>query len=201
MVGLTGGIGSGKSTVADLLTERGAVVIDADLIAREIVERPEVLAALAEKFGAEILAADGTLDRAALAQRAFVTDELRKELEAITHPPIGEEFLRRVAAAPADGIVVHDVPLLVESTRGYEYGGVIVVVAPKEVRLQRLEARGVPRADAERRMALQATDEERAKVATWILDNSGDVEHLERQIDGLWPELVQRAQPPEEASG
>jgi dephospho-CoA kinase len=201
MVGLTGGIGSGKSTVADLLTERGAVVIDADLIAREIVERPEVLAALAEKFGAEILAADGTLDRAALAQRAFVTDELRKELEAITHPPIGEEFLRRVAAAPADGIVVHDVPLLVESTRGYEYGGVIVVVAPKEVRLRRLEARGVPRDDAERRMALQATDEERAKVATWILDNSGDVEHLERQIDALWPELVQRAQPREEASG
>src|SRR5207244_11874278 len=137
MVGLTGGIGSGKSTVADLLAERGAVVIDADVIAREIVERPQVLAALAEKFGAEILAADGTLDRAALAKRAFVTDELRQELEAITHPPIGEEFLRRVAAAPADGIVVHDVPLLVESTRGYEYGGVIVVVGPKEVRLQR----------------------------------------------------------------
>src|SRR5947208_7251687 len=101
MVGLTGGIGSGKSTVADLLAERGAVVIDADVIAREIVERPEVLAALTEKFGAEILAADGTLDRAALAKRAFVTDELRKKLEAITHPPIGEEFLRRVAAAPA----------------------------------------------------------------------------------------------------
>ena len=201
MVGLTGGIGSGKSTVARMLADRGAVVVDADLIAREVVDRPEVLAALAEKFGPEILAADGTLDRAALAERAFVTDELRKELEAITHPPIGEEFLRRVAAAPADGIVVHDVPLLVESTRGYQYGGVIVVVAPKEVRLQRLEERGVPRADAERRMVLQATDEERAKVATWILDNSGDVEHLERQIDALWPELVQRAQPPEEASG
>jgi len=195
MVGLTGGIGSGKSTVARLLEERGSVVIDADVIAREVVERPEVLAALADKFGAEILAADGTLDRAALAERAFVTDELRKELEKITHPPIGEEFLRQVAAARADGIVVHDVPLLVESTRGYEYGGVIVVVAPKEVRLQRLEERGVPRADAERRMALQATDEERAKVATWVLDNSGDLAHLERQIDAIWPELVERAQP------
>src|SRR5207244_621033 len=158
MVGLTGGIGSGKSTVARMLAERGSIVVDADLIAREVVERPEVLAALAERFGPEILAADGTLDRAALAERAFVTDELRKALEAITHPPIGEEFLRRVAAAPADGIVVHDVPLLVESTRGYRYGGVIVVVAPKEVRLQRLEERGVPRADAERRMVLQATD-------------------------------------------
>jgi len=197
MVGLTGGIGSGKSTVARMLADRGAVVVDADLIAREIVERPEVLAALAEKFGPEILAADGTLDRAALAERAFVTDEVRKELEAITHPPIGEEFLRRVAAAPADGIVVHDVPLLVESTRGYQYGGVIVVVAPKEVRLGRLEERGVPRADAERRMALQATDDERAAVATWILDNSGAVEDLERQIEAIWPELVARAKPEE----
>ena len=198
MVGLTGGIGSGKSTVARMLADRGAVVVDADLIAREIVERPEVLAALAERFGPEILAADGTLDRAALAERAFVTDELRKELEAITHPPIGEEFLRRVAAAPADGIVVHDVPLLVESTRGYQYGGVIVVVAPKGARLRRLEERGVPRADAERRMALQATDEERAAVATWILDNSGAVEDLERQIEAIWPDLVARAKPEEE---
>jgi dephospho-CoA kinase len=197
MVGLTGGIGSGKSTVARLLADRGSVVIDADVIAREVVERPEVLAALAERFGPEILAADGTLDRTALAQRAFVTDELRKELEAITHPPIGEEFVRRVASAPPDGIVVHDVPLLVESTRGFEYGGVIVVVAPREVRLQRLEARGIPRDDAERRMALQATDEERAKVATWILDNSGDVADLERQIDAIWPELVKRARPDE----
>src|SRR5690242_10836721 len=193
MVGLTGGIGSGKSTAARLLADRGSVVVDADLIAREVVERPEVLAALAERFGPEILAADGKLDRTALAERAFVTDELRKELEAITHPPIGEEFLRRVAAAPPDGIVVHDVPLLVESTRGFQYGGVIVVVAPREVRLQRLEERGIPRDDAERRMALQATDEERAKVATWILDNSGDVEDLERQIDAIWPELVERA--------
>ncbi len=196
MVGLTGGIGSGKSTVARLLADRGSVVIDADVIAREVVERPEVLAALAERFGSEILTVGGTLDRTALAERAFVTDELRKELEAITHPPIGAEFLRRVAAAPPDGIVVHDVPLLVESTRGFEYGGVIVVVAPREVRLRRLEARGIPRDDAERRMALQATDEERAKVATWILDNSGDLEHLERQIDAIWPELLERAAAP-----
>ena len=83
-----------------------------------------------------------------------------------------------------------------ESTRGFEYGGVIVVVAPREVRLRRLEARGIPRDDAERRMALQATDEERAKVATWILDNSGDLEHLERQIDAIWPELLERAAAP-----
>ena len=195
MVGLTGGIGSGKSTVAAMLAERGCVVIDADQIAREIVERPEVLAALAAKFGPEVLAADGTLDRAALAQRAFVTDELRKQLEAITHPPIGEEFLRRVGEAPPDGIVVHDVPLLVESKRGFEYGGVIVVEAPREVRLDRLEARGIPRADAERRMALQATDEERRKVATWLIDNADGLDGLARQIDAIWPELVERARP------
>src|SRR5689334_3394000 len=193
MVGLTGGIGSGKSTAARLLADRGSVVVDADLIAREIVERPEVLAALAEKFGPEILAADGTLDRAALAERAFVTDELRKQLEAITHPPIGAEFLRRVGEAPPDGIVVHDVPLLVESTRGFEYGGVIVVEAPREVRLQRLEERGVPRDDAERRMKLQATDEDRRKVATWVIDNADGLADLARQIDAIWPELVERA--------
>ncbi len=121
------------------------------------------------------------------------TEESQKKLEAITHPAIGEEFLRQVAAAPPDGIVVHDVPLLVESKRGIEYGGVIVVEAPREVRLERLERRGVPRDDAERRMAHQATDEERAAVATWLVDNNGDLAHLERQIDAIWPELEARA--------
>jgi dephospho-CoA kinase len=200
MVGLTGGIGSGKSTVAEILVKRGAVVIDADAIARMVVEPgTPALAALAEAFGPEILRPDGSLDRAALAERAFVTDETRKQLEAITHPAIAEEFFAQIAAAPADGIVVHDVPLLVESTRGYQYGAVIVVEAPTELRLARLEARGLDRADAERRMALQASDEERRAVATWVIDNSGDLTDLERQIEKIWPELEQRAQePPEE---
>jgi dephospho-CoA kinase len=194
MVGLTGGIGSGKSTVAGILAKRGAVVVDADAIARMVVEPGmPALAALAEAFGEEIVKPDGSLDRAALAERAFVTDETRKQLEAITHPAIGTEFLAQIAKAPADGIVVHDVPLLVESTRGFEYGAVIVVEAPRELRLDRLEARGVARADAERRMALQASDEERRKVADWVLDNSADVAHLERQVDAIWPELERRA--------
>jgi dephospho-CoA kinase len=194
MVGLTGGIGSGKSTVASILAKRGAVVIDADAIARMVVEPGmPALEALAEAFGAEILRPDGSLDRAALAERAFVTDESRKQLEAITHPAIGTEFFAQIAAAPADGIVVHDVPLLVESTRGLEYGAVIVVEAPRKLRLDRLEARGVPRADAQRRMALQASDDERRAVATWVLDNSADRAHLERQIDAIWPELEKRA--------
>ena len=190
MVGLTGGIGSGKSTVAESLSRRGAVVIDADAIARMVVEPGKpALAALAEAFGPEILHPDGSLDRAALAERAFVTDETRKQLEAITHPAIAEEFFAQIAAAPAGSIVVHDVPLLVESTRGLQYGAVIVVEAPTELRLARLEERGVRRDDAERRMALQASDEERRAVATWVLDNAGDVAHLERQIEAVWPEL------------
>jgi len=194
MVGLTGGIGSGKSTVARMLVERGAVVVDADAIARQVVEPGQpALAALVDAFGAKILRADGSLDRAALAAQAFVTDEDRKRLEAITFPAIGEEFVRQVAAAPADAIVVHDVPLLVESTRGYDYQAVIVVEAPRELRLQRLEQRGVDRTDAERRIALQATDAERRAVATWVVDNSTDLAHLEHQIAQIWPELVARA--------
>ena len=193
MVGLTGGIGSGKSTVARMLAGRGAVIVDADLIAREVVEPGKpALAALAEAFGPEILAPDGTLDRAALAARAFVTDEEKKRLEAITWPAIAEEFFRQIAAAPADQVVVHDVPLLVEGTRRDDYGAVIVVEAPHEVRLDRLEARGVTRDDAERRIALQATDEERRAVATWVVDNSSDLAHLEDQVTRIWPELVER---------
>jgi len=194
MVGLTGGIGAGKSTVANMLTARGAVVIDADAIAREVVEPGmPALAKLVDRFGPEILRPDGSLDRAALAAVAFVDDETRKELEAITHPAIGAEFLRRVAEAPADAVVVHDVPLLVESRRGFEYGAVIVVEAPLEVRLDRLEARGVARDDARRRIGLQATDEDRGKVATWVVDNSGDVGHLEKQVGEIWSELERRA--------
>jgi dephospho-CoA kinase len=190
MVGLTGGIGSGKSTVARLLAERGAVILDADLIARQVVEPgTPALEKLVERFGADILAPDGTLDRPALAAKAFVTDETRKELEAITHPAIGEEFLRLVAAAPEGAIVVHDVPLLVESTRGMKYDAVIVVEAPLEIRLDRLEQRGVPRDDAQRRIALQASDEERRKVATWLVDNTGDLAALESQIEQIWSEL------------
>jgi dephospho-CoA kinase len=193
MVGLTGGIGSGKSTVAALLSERGAIVIDADAIAREVVEPgTATLAKLVERFGPEILAGDGSLDRAALAERAFVTDEAKKDLEAITHPAIGEEFLRRVAEAPENGVVVHDVPLLVESTRGFKYDAVIVVEAPLDVRLERLEARGVLRDDAVRRIRMQASDADRRKVATWVVDNSGPRDELERQVEKIWAELQQR---------
>jgi len=194
MVGLTGGIGSGKSTVAKFLSDRGAVVVDADRIARDVVEPGSpVLARLVERFGPGILRPDGSLDRPGLAAVAFASDGAKADLEAITHPAIAEEFLRRIAAAPPGAVVVHDVPLLVESARGYEYGAVIVVEAPLAVRLDRLEARGVDRDDARRRIALQATDEERRAVATWVLDNTGDLAALAAQVEAIWPELERRA--------
>jgi dephospho-CoA kinase len=194
MVGLTGGIGSGKSTVASLLAKRGAIVIDADAIAREVVEPGmPALAKLAERFGSDILHPDGSLDRPKLAGIAFVDDETRKELEAITHPAIGELFLQRVAEAPPGSVVIHDVPLLVESKRGFEYAAVIVVEAPLEVRLARLEARGVPRGDARRRIELQASDDDRRKVATWVVDNAGDLDTLDRRIADIWTELARMA--------
>ncbi len=202
MVGLTGGIGSGKSTVAALLVERGAVVIDADAIAREVVApQTEALARLVERFGSDILDETGMLNRAALAERAFVSDVTRHDLEAITHPAIGAEFVRRIGDCPPDAIVVHDVPLLAESKKKAkgtlpEYEAVIVVEAPLEIRLARLEARGVPRDDATRRIAQQATDAERRELATWVVDNAGGLEALEAQIDRIWHELVARSSRP-----
>jgi dephospho-CoA kinase len=202
LVGLTGGIGAGKSTVADLLAERGAVIVDADEVARAVVDPGQpALEKLVERFGSGILDADGRLDRPVLAKLAFVDDQSRRDLEGITHPAINEEFGRRVAEAPSDAIVVLDVPLLTESpqarARGYQI--VIVVEAPRDVRLARLEGRGVDRADAEARMSAQAGDEDRRKIATHVVDNSGDRASLERQIDELWADLQRRHREAERA--
>jgi dephospho-CoA kinase len=193
LVGLTGGIGSGKSTVAALLVERGAVVVDADAVARSVVEPgTPALAALVERFGEGILGPDGALDRPKLAELAFADEASRKDLEAITHPAINAEFLRQMQAAPVDGIVVCDVPLLAESeqARGRGYPVIVVVEAQLDLRLDRLEGRGVPRDDAERRMAAQASDEERRAIATHVIDNSGDLGALEHQVDDLWADLL-----------
>jgi dephospho-CoA kinase len=195
LVGLTGGIGAGKSTVARLLTERGAVVLDADQVARDGVEPGEpAFDALVAEFGPDVVGPDGRLDRAALAAKAFASAASRARLEAITHPAIHAEFGRRMSEAPADAIVVMDVPLLVESKtaadRGYEV--IVVVEAPREVRLERLEERGVPRHDAEARMAAQASDEERRAVATHVVDNAGDLDALTAAVDEIWADLQSR---------
>lgn len=195
LVGLTGGIGAGKSTVAELLAARGAVIVDADQVARAVVEPGQpALAKLVERFGNAVLDGDGRLDRSGLARLAFADDESRRDLEAITHPAINEEFTRRVAEAPSDAIVVLDVPLLAESeqARKRPYQTVIVVEAPRDLRLARLEARGVERADAEARMGAQADDAERRELATYLVDNGGDRAHLERQIDDVWTDLQRR---------
>lgn len=192
LVGLTGGIGSGKSTVARLLQEKGATVIDADVAARAVVEpgRP-ALAALAERFGPGILLTDGSLDRAGLARIAFSDEGSRLALNGITWPAIVDETTREIEAAPPDGIVVCDAPLLAEGGPGAEreFAAVIVVEAPADVRLDRVEARGIARDDAGRRMAAQKSEDERREYATYVLDNSGDVEALARQIDELWTDL------------
>jgi len=192
LVGLTGGIGSGKSTVAQLLQHKGATVVDADAAARAIVEpgRP-ALAALVDRFGPEILLTDGHLDRAGLARIAFADEESRLALNGITWPAIVEETSRQIEAAPPDGIVVCDAPLLAEGGPGAEreFAAVIVVESPRDVRLDRLAQRGIARDDGERRMAAQKSDDERREFATYVLDNSGDVEALARQVNEVWNEL------------
>ena len=192
LVALTGGIGSGKSTVARLLEERGARIVDADVAARAVVEpgRP-ALAALAERFGEGILLADGRLDRAGLARIAFGDEESRLALNGITWPAIVEEFGRQIDASPPDAVVVCDVPLLAEGGPGSEreYAAVIVVEAPREVRLDRLVERGLARDDAERRMAAQADDDERREYATHVVENGGDLAALGRQVDAIWEDL------------
>jgi dephospho-CoA kinase len=188
LVGLTGGIGSGKSTVSALLTERGALIIDADAITREL-QQPghDVFDAMVERFGPAILAADGTLDRPAVAAIVFTDEQAKKDLEAIVHPAVGAEMLNRMqAAADTDQVVVYDVPLLVESARR-GYGAVIVVDVDPEVAIRRLvEQRGMDEADARARIANQASREARRAVADRIIDNSGTMDDLRRQVDEVW---------------
>ncbi|MCM6778800.1 dephospho-CoA kinase [Nocardia sp. CDC159] len=191
-IGLTGGMGAGKSTVARLLVERGAVLVDSDVIAREVVAPGTAgLAALVEAFGPEILAADGSLDRPALAARAFADDESRAQLNSITHPLVGKRTAELIAAAPADSIVVQDIPLLVENGLGALMNLVVVVTADVETRVRRLEEfRGVSREDALARIKAQATDEQRRAAADVLLDNNGSAEDLEPRVRALWEERL-----------
>jgi dephospho-CoA kinase len=194
LVGLTGGIGSGKSTVAALLAERGAVVVDADAITRRLQQPGEpVFDAMVARFGPGILAADGTLDRPAVAAIVFNDEQARKDLEAIVHPAVGAEMLELLqASAGTDRIVVYDVPLLVESGKT-GYGAVVVVDVDPEVAVARLVAhRDFDEADARARIARQATREQRLAVADHVIDNSGDLAALEAQVAALWDRLVER---------
>lgn len=186
LIGLTGGIGSGKSTVASGLAERGAMVLDADRIAREVVEPGTPgLAAVVERFGAGMLDATGAIDRAALASVVFADPKARRDLEAIVHPAVGEEIARRVSAAPPGAIIVVDVPLLVE-VEARTYDLIVVVEAETATRLARLVDRGMNRADAQARIAAQVSDAQRRTVADVVIDNNGDNAALTAQLDALW---------------
>jgi dephospho-CoA kinase len=190
-IGLTGGIGSGKSTVSALLAARGAVVIDADRIAREVVEPGTAgLAAVVEAFGAGVLTGDGSLDRPALAAVVFADPEARKRLDGIVHPLVRARSAELAAAAPDDAVVVHDVPLLVETGQAGAYDLVLVVQAAPEIRVDRLVRRGLTEEDARARIAVQATDEQRRAAADVVLVNDGTPEDLAGQVDRFWAERV-----------
>ncbi|WP_346623202.1 dephospho-CoA kinase [Blastococcus montanus] len=190
-IGLTGGIGSGKSTVSKLLAERGAIIVDADRIAREVLEPGTPgLAGVVDAFGSGVLAGDGSLDRAALAAIVFADEGARRRLDALVHPLVRQRSGELIAVAPADAVVVNDVPLLVETGQAGSYDLVVVVEADPEVRVARLVERGLTEADARARIAAQATDEQRRAAADVLLDNSGTLEELAEQVDRFWVERV-----------
>lgn len=202
VIGLTGGMGAGKSTVAELLAEHGAHIIDADGLARAVVEPGEpALAAIADEFGADVLTDDGALDRPAMASIVFGDEERLRVLESITHPAIRDrisELLREHAAAEEaaderapERIVVIDHPLLVETGLADELPVVVVVTAPIDLRVARLaDGRGIDPDDARARMRAQAGDDERLAAATHVVDNDGDLDQLRGRVAGLWVELT-----------
>lgn len=192
-VGLSGGIGSGKSTVAGRLAEHGAVVVDADRLAREVVEPgTDGLREIVEAFGPDVLDADGALNRSALAAKVFGDEKALATLNGITHPRIGARTGELIAAAPEDAIVVHDVPLLVENGMAPLYHLVLIVHADLDQRLARLRDRGMAEEDARRRIAAQADDERRRAVADVWLDNSGTPDLVSARVDALWADRLVR---------
>ncbi len=197
VIGLCGGIGAGKSTVATLLAERGAVVIDVDTLGRHVLTLREVRDAVAAEFGDSVLRPDGTVDRGALAEVVFSAKGRLADLEAISHPVINREILRRLDALAEDppDLVVLDMAVLVESNLGQlandrGYTEVVVVEADSELRMDRLAERGMAPDDARSRIAAQATDAERRAVADYILVNNRDREHLAVLVDDLLARLV-----------
>lgn len=192
---LTGGIGSGKSTVAQFFATHGATIIDADAISRALMEPgQQVLADVVATFGDHLLDETGRLDRQALANIVFNDDDARHRLNAIVHPAVREEsklqLKHAIEADPDNAVIIQDIPLLVETGQAEQFDGVIVVYTEMDTRLQRLvEARGMDTDDARARIAAQATDEQRRAAADWIIDNSGSLDNTEAQVAAVWKEL------------
>jgi dephospho-CoA kinase len=194
-VGLTGGIGAGKSEVSRRLARYGAIVVDADAIAREVVEPgTDGLAEVVAAFGREVLLPDGRLDRARLGDVVFGDPEARRRLNAIVHPLVGQRMAELDQAAGPDAIVVHDVPLIAENGRSDAYDMVVVVDAPPRTQIERLtRSRDMTREQAQARMAAQASREQRLAIADIVIDNSGSLAELDRQVGDLWAQLRRRA--------
>ena len=191
-VGLTGGVASGKSTVSAMLADLGAVVIDADMLAREVVARGSPgLASVAAEFGEEILTPDGELDRAAMGRLVFADESARRRLEAIVHPLVFERTMELEEQASDDAVVVHDIPLLAESSRDRSFDAVIVVDAPAELQLARMTGdRGWTEEDARARIAAQASREERRAIATHVIENTGTREDLRARVAEVYADVV-----------
>ncbi|MGZ0146439.1 dephospho-CoA kinase [Kribbella sp. WER1] len=193
-VGLTGGIGSGKSAVSARLAARGAVLIDSDVLAREVVARgTDGLAEVVAAFGPKVLTTDGDLDRPVLGKIVFGDETARRTLEAIIHPRVRARAAEIEAAAAADAVVVHDIPLLVETGQADRFDLVLVVDVPVEVQVERLTAdRGMTAAEAGQRIASQASREDRLAAADVVLDNSGSLADLDRRVAEVWATFEQR---------
>lgn len=191
-VGLTGGVGSGKSTVSAMLDELGAVIIDADVIAREVVAKGTPgLEQVVEAFGEELLTDEGDLDRSRMGEIVFAEEERRRVLEGIIHPLVFERIVELEQSSSEDDVVVHDIPLLAESGNAYDFDAIVVVDAPDETRIERMvHDRGWTREAAESRIAAQASRDERLAIATHVLDNSGSLDDLRAQVTKLYSELT-----------
>jgi len=190
IVALTGGIGSGKSTAGQIFSNLGAIVIDSDQLAREVIKPgSEGFDLLIKEFGTEILE-NNEINRAALGALVFADPTLRAKLEAISHPLIRKSFEKLVQAAPSDAIVINQIPLLVESNHDYKFDKVIAISVSDQIRKQRLLERGLSQSDIDERMSAQASDAQRKAIADFIIENSGDFPELTHSVTIIWQELV-----------
>ena len=190
-VGLTGGVASGKSTVSRMLAELGAVVIDADLLAREVVGRgTDGLEEVVSAFGSQVLTPAGDLDRPALGARVFADETRRRDLEAIIHPRVRARAAEIEASAPEGSLIVHDIPLLAETGQGAAFDAVVVVDVPSELQVERMvRERGWTQAEATSRIAAQASREERRAMATYVIENTGTIDDLRRRVAEVFARL------------
>ena len=189
-LGLTGGIGSGKSTAARMFSDLGAIVIDADAIAKEVLEPGQVgYESVVNNFGEEILDSSGNIDRVILAGKVFGDTTKLKELEEIVHPAVANKVAQIRESLPAGAIIIYDTPLLIEKSLQQQFDQVIVVLAPEALRTQRLLARGLAQNDIIARMSNQATDEQRREIANYVIDNSSTLVELREEVQKVWTQI------------